>query len=84
MRAAIALRDVVGEAQNGFVIAVVPPQRALDRNPVALGLDHDGGRHLRRLVTVEIFHERFDAALIAQLLALLDRVAHVGQRDGDA
>ena len=36
------------------------------------------------LVAVEISHERLDAALVAQLLALLDRVAHVGQHDRDA
>ena len=34
-----------------------------------------------RLVAVEIFDELLDAALVAQLLALLDRVAHVGQHD---
>ena len=38
----------------------------------------------RVLVAVEIFHELLDAALVAHLLALLDRVAHVGQHDGDA
>ena len=36
------------------------------------------------LVAVEIFDERLDAALVAHLLALLDRVAHVGEHDGDA
>ena len=33
MRAAVALRDVVGEAEHGLVIAVVPPQRAFDATP---------------------------------------------------
>ena len=84
MRAAVALRDVVGEAQHGLVIAVVPPQRAFDDDAVALGLDDDRLRHQRRLVAVEIFDEGLDAALVAHLLALLDGVAHVGQHDGDA
>ena len=58
MGAAVALRDVVGEAQGGLVVAVVPLQRGLDRDLVALALDQD-----RRLVQgglgpVEIAHER--------------------------
>ena len=36
MRAAVALRDVVGEAEHVLVVAVVPPQRAFDRDAVAL------------------------------------------------
>ena len=38
----------------------------------------------RGLVAVEVFHERLDAALIAHFFALLDRVAHVREHDGDA
>ena len=41
MRAAVALRNVVGEAEHALVVAVVPPQRAFDRDAVALRLDHD-------------------------------------------
>ena len=52
--------------------------------PSRSGSMHDRLRHQRGLVAVEIFHERLDAALVAHLLALLDRVAHVGQHDGDA
>ena len=48
MRAAVALRDVVGEAEHGLVVAVVPPQRAFDGDAVALGLDHDRRRDERR------------------------------------
>ena len=84
MGAAVALRDGVGEAEHGLVVAVVPPQRAFDRDAVALGLDHDRGGNERRLVAVEILDEGLDAALVAQLLALLDRVAHVGQHDPHA
>ena len=84
MGAAVALRDGVGEAEHGLVIAVVPPQRRLDPDAVALDPDHDGAGHQRRLVAVEVAHERLDAALVAQLLALLDRVAHVGEHDAHA
>ena len=37
MGAAVALRDVVGEAEHVLVVAVVPPQRAFDGDAVALG-----------------------------------------------
>ena len=84
VRAAVALRDVVGEAEHVLVVAVVPPQRTLDADAVALGLDDDRLRHQRRLVAVEVFDECLDAALVAHLLALLDRVALVGEHDADA
>jgi hypothetical protein len=41
MRAAVALRDVVGEAQHVLVVAVVPPHRDFDADAVALGADGD-------------------------------------------
>ena len=84
MGAAVALRDVVGEAEHGLVVAVVPPQRALHRDAVALGFDDDRLRHQRRLVAIEIFDERLDAAFVAHRFALLDRMAHVGKHDIDA
>ncbi len=84
MGAAVALRNVVGEAQHVLMIAVVPPQRRLDAEAVHLGIDHDGRGHHRLLVAVEIFDEFLDTAIVAHLLALLDRVTHVGQHDIDA
>ena len=84
MRAAVALRDVVGEAEHVLVVTVVPPQGGFDSDAVALDLDRDRRRNERGLVTVEIFHERLDAALVAHLLALLDRIAHVGENDQHA
>src|SRR5258708_6490134 len=51
---AVALRDRVGEAQHRLVVAVVPPQRALDRHALALALDHDRRGNERRLVAVEL------------------------------
>ena len=41
MRAAVALRDVVGERQDVFVIAVVPLHRDVDADLVALAVDGD-------------------------------------------
>ena len=37
VRAAIALRDVVGEAQDVFVVRIVPFQRYVDPDPIAFG-----------------------------------------------
>ena len=64
MRAAVALRNVVGEAQDILVIAVVPPQGAVDRDAVLLAVDHDRlGQH-GHLGAVEIAHEGGDAAFV--------------------
>src|SRR5262245_12012894 len=84
MGAAVALGNGIGEAQHSLVVAVVPPQRALDRDPLARRLDHDRGRNERGLVAVDIFDEGLDPALVTQLLALLDRVAQVGKHDQHA
>src|SRR6202000_1375179 len=84
MSAAVALRNVVGEAEHALVVAVVPPQRALDHDIVALSLDDDRLRNERRLVAIEIFDEGLDATLVEQLFAMLDGVPHVGEHDLDA
>ncbi len=81
---AVALRDVVGEAKYRFVIAVVPPHRAIDHDAVTFGFDDNWLRYQRRFIAIEIFDERLDAALIAQLLALFDGMAHIRQHDGNA
>ena len=52
--------------------------------PFGLRAHHDRRGHDRLLVAVEIFDEFLDAAVIVHLLALLDRVAHVGEHDVDA
>ena len=53
MRAAVALRDGVGEAVDGFVVAIVPPQRTFDRDAFAFTLDHHRRRNERLLVAVD-------------------------------
>ena len=73
--AAVALRDVVGEAEHVLVVAVVPPERDLDGDAVALGPDHDRLGDERLLGAVEIAHEGFEPALVVELLALLVRAA---------
>ena len=84
MGAAVALCDRIGEAEHGLVVAVVPPQRAFDPDALALGLDHDRGGNERGFVAVDILDEGLDPALVAQLFALLDRVAQVGEHDQHA
>ena len=84
MRAAVALRDVVGEGQHVLVVAVVPPQRDLDRDAVALAADDDRLVDQRRLGAVEIAHEGLEPALVMQLLALGLGAARVGQDDAHA
>ena len=84
MGAAVALGNVVGEAQHALVVAVVPPHCDFNADAVLLRAHHDGARHHGLLVAVEVFDELFDAALVEQLLTLLDRVAHVGEHDVDA
>ena len=61
MGAAVALRDVVGEGQHVLVVAVVPPERDLDRDAVALALDEDGLADQRGLGAVEIAHEGLES-----------------------
>ena len=84
MRAAVALRDVVGEGQHVLVVAVVPPHRDLDGDAVAFGLDGDRLRDQRLLGAVEIFDELDQAAVIDELQALHVGMARVGQDDAHA
>ena len=81
MRAAVALRNVVGEGKHILVVAVVPPQSDLDADPVALALDEDRFIDQCGLGAVEVAHEGLEAALIEQLLALGLGMAQVGQYD---
>ena len=86
MGAAVTLRDVVGEGQHGLVERVVPPQRDLDADVVALGPHEDRLRHAldRFARAVEIAHEGLDPALVEQLLALVLGMARVGEDDAHA
>ena len=64
VRAAVALRDVVGEAEDVLVIAVVPLQRGLDdrRRPSRRDVDRLGDQRVALLV--DVLDEGFDAALV--------------------
>ena len=84
MRAAVALRDVVGEAQHVLMVAVVPPQGAVDGDAVLLAVDHDGLGEHGLLGAVEVAHEGGDATFVEQLDDLVLHAALVGQDDAHA
>ena len=81
MRAAVALRDVVGEGQHVLVVAVVPPQRDLDADAVTLALDENGFGDQRRFRAVEIAHEGLQPAFVIKILAPDLCAARVGEQD---
>ena len=81
MRAAVALRNVVGEAKHALVVAVVPPQGCFDGDAIRLMLDEDGFGNQRRLGAVEIAHEGFKPAFVHHFLALMLGMPRVGQQD---
>jgi hypothetical protein len=82
--AAVPLRDVVGEAEDIFVIAVVPPERHVQLDVLALASDDDGGLDQSGLGLVQVADEGFDAALIVQHLGEGLGLAVVLEPDGDA
>ena len=71
MCSAVPLRDVIREAEDAFVIAVVPPQRCFDRNALPFGFNENRLGEKRSTRPVEILNERLQTALIPQLA--LDR-----------
>ncbi|EAQ28787.1 hypothetical protein NAP1_14348 [Erythrobacter sp. NAP1] len=84
VRAPVALRDVVGEAQHIFVVAVVPFQSDVDADPVLLGRNRNRVLDQCFLVAVEPLYECGDAAFVEQVM--LDRlfVAQVADEDTHA
>ncbi len=84
MSPAVALRDVVGEGEDILVIRVVPLERDLDADVVALAGDRDRLRNQRGLGAVEPFDESRDSALVEQLDGLGLLVPGVGQDQADA
>ena len=84
MRAAIPLRNVVGEAQHGLVVGIVPPQRDLHADPVALGADDHRLVDQRGLGAVDVAHEGLDTALVHELFALALGMAVIRQDDAHA
>ena len=76
MRAAVDGVDVVGEAEDGFGIAVVVLQRDVDLDGVAQSLHDDGLVMQDGLAAIEMLDEFGDAAGVAELGAA--RLAGLG------
>lgn len=84
MRAAVALRDVVGEAEHVLMIAVVPPHRDFNGDAVLFAVDGNRLVDERLLGAVQIGDESLEATVITQLFLLDVGMALVGQQDADA
>ena len=82
VRAAFVRVDVVREGVDRLRVAVVPLQRDLGVDAVLLAAHVDRLLVDRRLVLVQVLHERDDAAFVVELVALA--VALVVERDDDA
>ena len=81
MRAAVALWNVVREAQHRLVVGIVPPQSRLDGDAVLLTQNHDRIGKRRRLRTIEVAHERRRAAFVDELLPLHVGMTRIRQND---
>ena len=81
MCAAIALRNVVGEAEHAFIVAVIPPQCTFHCDAIPLAHDQDGIFQQRRFGAVEIMHEGLDATFVIKFNHMGLNTAPVGQGD---
>ena len=66
MSTTVALRDVVGEAENAFLVRLVPLQCHFDTDTIPFSREMEDIGVQRRLVAVQVFDERADAALILE------------------
>ena len=82
MGPAVTLRNVVRVAEHGFLIAVVPLQRDLHGNVVALGRKVEDAGVYGCLVAIEVVDKCLDAALVLERIFLV--IALVFQLDADA
>src|SRR5699024_9153968 len=80
---AIALGNIVGKAENVFLIAVVPLHRKLDRDTVAIRRKVKHRRVQRRAIAVQVLDEGLNAAVIQKdFLAILALVVQLDAHAG--
>ena len=60
MGAAITLRNIIGETQDLFPIAVIPLHRDFNRDSLSAGLSIEGRRMNNGLILIDIFNKSFD------------------------
>ena len=82
--AAIALWNVVREAEDVLVVAVVPPHRDFNGDAVALGVDRNRLFDQCRLGAVQKTDKGFEAALIHEVDFFGVDAALIGEIDPDA
>ena len=71
MRAAIALRNIIGKAENILLVGIIPLHRKLDFDIVLLPLDIDYLFMNRRLVFIQMFDERPNSSFILEYIFLV-------------
>ena len=81
MRAPIALGDIIGKAENIFLVGVIPLHRHFDNNIVLLHADIDNLFMDGCLVLVQVLDKSADAAFILKQIFLVG--ALVEQVDTD-
>ena len=84
MRAAIALRYVIGKAQHIFVIAVIPLQRGLHQNAIAFTAYENRRVGYTDAVAVKMGHKRLHAAIITHDFFVGLDPTQVAETYGDA
>ncbi len=68
MRTAVALRNVVGEAVDVLLEAVIPLQRHFHANAVFLGGEIEHIRMDRGFVLIQVFDKRLNAAFVVEVI----------------
>ena len=66
VRAAVPLRDIVGETEDIFLVGIVPLHCQLHDDVVAFSVDVDHRFVQRSLVPVQVLHKFRDAALVLE------------------
>ncbi len=84
MGAAIALRNVVGEAKYLFVVGIIPPHGDFNGHSVFFALDIDRRFQKRLFALVDIFHELDDATVIVEFLFANIGMTAISKLDTDA
>ena len=70
MRAAVALRDVIGEALRGFLIGIIPLHGDFDNDAVFFAGGVKDGLVQHAFTAIHVFDKTLDAAAVGEILFL--------------